>query len=126
MTSNQPYLLKALHQWILDNNMTPHIVVSADIPSIKIPQQSVEDGKIVLNIAPQAISNMVMDNESVSFTARFSGVSESLYIPIQAIRAIYASENGEGMVFPEYEDSGAQPQTTPTGDKTPPFLKVVK
>lgn len=101
MTPNQPYLLRAIHEWILDNNMTPHILVNAVSPKVEVPIQSVQDGQIVLNIATHAISNILMDNEAVSFSARFSGVVENIYIPIQAIKAIYASENGQGLVFPE-------------------------
>ena len=101
MTSNQPYLLRAIHEWILDNNMTPHILVNAESPKVEVPLQSVQDGQIVLNIATHAISNFLMDNEAVSFSARFSGVVENIYIPVYAIKAIYASENGQGLVFPE-------------------------
>ena len=137
MTSNQPYLVKAIYQWILDNEKTPHILVSTDVPSVEVPTQSVKDDQIVLNIAPHAVSNLVMDNEAVSFSARFSGVAQSLYIPVKAIRAIYASENGQGMVFPELEEAtlpsnsdetdntdDSNPDSPP--DKTPPFLKVIK
>jgi stringent starvation protein B len=101
MTANQPYLLRAIHEWILDNNMTPNILVNADDPKVEVPMQSVQDGQIVLNIATHAISNILMDNEAVSFSARFSGVVENIYIPVYAIKAIYASENGQGLVFPE-------------------------
>ncbi|MFT5519937.1 MAG: stringent starvation protein B [Enterobacterales bacterium] len=103
MTPNQPYLLRAIHEWILDNNMTPHILVNAQSPKVEVPMQSVQDGQIVLNIATHAISNILMDNEAVSFSARFSGVVENIYIPVTAIKAIYASENGQGLVFPEID-----------------------
>jgi stringent starvation protein B len=133
MTSNQPYLLRAIHQWILDNNLTPHILVNTNHENVEVPEQSIQDGQIVLNIAPHAISNINMDNEAVSFSARFSGNAESLYIPIKAVRAIYASENGQGMVFPEVEeesekleDTDDDPEPTSPTDKTPPFLKIVK
>lgn len=142
MTSNQPYLLRAIHQWILDNDLTPHILVNAEIPNVEVPVQSVTNGQIVLNITPHAISNFLIDNEAISFSARFSGVAQSLYIPVQAIRAIYASENGEGMAFPEMSadelvtdeviiEEGnktnlEQQSEEPTPPKKPPFLKVIK
>ena len=142
MTSNQPYLLRAIHQWILDNDCTPHLLVNADAPDVEVPVQSVQNGQIVLNITPHAISNLMMDNEAVSFSARFSGVAQSLYIPVSAIRAIYASENGEGMAFPEVdiieaatdeaeiisntEEITEQPTDEPPPEKKPPFLKVIK
>ncbi len=105
ISSNKPYLIRAIHQWLLDNNLTPHLLVNATLPNVKVPQQFVKDGHIVLNIVPHAISNLHMDNEAISFSARFSGVPESLYLPIQAIQAIYASENGEGLSFPEEQIS---------------------
>jgi len=134
-------MLRAIHEWILDNNLTPHILVSADIEAVEVPAQSVQNGQIVLNIAPSAISNMLMDNEAVSFSARFSGVVENIYIPVNAIRAIYASENGQGLVFPEEQatdcdDSGEEislveedsevDEDTNDAPKKPPFLKVIK
>ncbi|PCJ47850.1 MAG: ClpXP protease specificity-enhancing factor [Gammaproteobacteria bacterium] len=131
MTPNQPYLLRAVHEWILDNNMTPNILVNADIQMVEVPLQSVQEGQIVLNISPSAISNSIMDNEAVSFSARFSGVVENIYIPVHAIKAIYASENGQGLVFPESDiDYEASEGDVVSEDKpqktTPPFLKVIK
>jgi len=140
MTSNQPYMLRAIHQWILDNDLTPHILVNAQVAGVEVPVQSVQNGQIVLNIAPHAISNIIMDNEAVSFSARFSGVVESLYIPVHAIRAIYASENGQGLVFPEDEieqdaeeeltvienEDNSSAETDTAARTKPPFLKVIK
>ncbi len=137
-TDQQPYLLRAIHQWILDNDLTPHILVNAESPNVDVPAQSVQNGQIVLNIAPHAISNEIIDNEAISFSARFSGVVQSLYIPIKAVRAIYASENGEGMAFPEVdlgeletdelniEDSEESPTEDPPLKKKASFLKVIK
>jgi len=136
ITSNRPYLIRAIHQWLLDNSLTPHLLVKATVPNVKVPQQFVKDGHIVLNITPHAISNLHMDNEAISFSARFSGVPESLYLPIHAIQAIYASENGEGISFPE-ENISEQESTEerneikeenkkkPKGKKSS-FLKVIK
>lgn len=151
MTSNQPYLLRAIHEWILDNEMTPHLLVNAEMPHVDVPAQFIKDGQIVLNIATHAVSNMLMDNEAVSFSARFSGEVKNLYIPVYAIRAIYASENGQGLVFQEiefqeepeaFEEStegglksvDTEPESEDTSnagsesitEKKPPFLKVIK
>jgi len=144
MTTNQPYLLRAIHQWILDNDLTPHILVNADSDQVDVPEQFVQDGQIVLNIAPNAISGVLMDNEAVSFTARFSGVAQTIYVPVHAIKAIYASENGQGMVFPdeapeEFEDDEQFTIVDPDSEieeqqstesepskKKPLFLKVIK
>jgi len=145
VTSNKPYLLRAIHEWILDNDLTPHLLVNALVSNVEVPQKFVQNDQIILNIAPHAISSLLMDNEAVSFSARFSGVSESIYIPVQAIRAIYASENGEGLSFPEefIEEVLEQekPETQPEAELEPeqdtseapkksnkkaPFLKVIK
>ena len=126
MTSNQPYLLRAINQWILDNDFTPHLLINAELPEVKVPAQSVQDGQIVLNIAPHAVSNLLIDNEAVSFSARFSGVAQSIYLPISSVRAIYASENGEGMVFPEQNQTKEDPVPDPPLPNKPPVLKVIK
>jgi len=139
MTSNQPYLLRAIHEWILDNDLTPHLLINAEISTVEVPRQSVQNGQIVLNIAPHAVQNLVMDNEAVRFSARFSGVSQTIYLPIHSILAVYASENGKGMVFPELdssdlveEDSDSitevdKPSSTKkSSSKKAPFLKVIK
>ena len=134
MTSNQPYLFRAIYDWIVDNGLTPYILVHADGPNVKVPLQSVQDGQIVLNIAPRAVSQYDADNDAVSFTARFGGVPETIYIPFPEIMAIYAAENGQGMVFSqEPETSPEPPEGKPDSEteKKPaddgkPFLKVIK
>jgi stringent starvation protein B len=143
MNSSRPYLVRALYEWIVDNDCTPHMLVNAEYPSVQIPQGFASDGQIVLNVSPSAVRNLHMDNEAVSFDGRFGGVSHTLYVPTSAILGIYARENGQGMVFDlepalvdeeelELEDSvepdddapppGGQPPR-PTGR---PSLKVVK
>lgn len=143
MTPNQPYLLRGIHEWILDNELTPYLLVDANQKNVDVPSQFVQDGQIILNIAPHAVSSLLLDNEAVSFSARFSGVVESIYIPVQAIRAIYANENGQGMVFPEehydtqtdaVDDSGEEEKESvddnekskSSPSKKAPFLKVIK
>ena len=101
MNSNRPYLIRALNEWIIDNDMTPHLLIDADFPGTSVPQDFIQDGKIVLNISPGAVSDLNIDNEMVSFSARFSGKSTNIYLPIGAVTAIYSRENGHGMIFPE-------------------------
>ncbi|WP_394192791.1 ClpXP protease specificity-enhancing factor [Pseudoalteromonas atlantica] len=99
MTSNRPYLLRAFFDWIVDNQCTPHLVVNADFPAVQIPTQFVQDGQIVLNVSPSAVTQFSMDNQQLSFNARFGGQPMQVYVPIGAVLAIYARENGEGTVF---------------------------
>ena len=95
----QPYLLIAYYEWILDNEWTPQILVDTSHPEVDVPRQFANDGKIVLNIAPTAVANFELNHDYVSFNARFSGQSLSLYIPVSAILAIYARENDQGIMF---------------------------
>ena len=109
MTPNRPYLLRAFYDWMVDNDCTPHLVVNADYPAVQVPMQFVQDGQIVLNISPSAVTQFDMDNQQLSFNARFSGQPMQVYVPMGAVLAIYARENGEGTVFtqetfPEYEE----------------------
>ncbi|KAF7788606.1 stringent starvation protein B [Pseudoalteromonas rubra] len=103
MTSNRPYLLRAFYDWIVDNQCTPHIVVDAEFPAVEVPRQFVQQGQIVLNVSPSAAANFLMDNDALSFNARFSGQPMQVYVPIGAVLAIYARENGEGTIFSEPE-----------------------
>jgi stringent starvation protein B len=99
MTSNQPYLLRAFCDWIVDNGLTPYIVVDADLPGVEVPRQFVKDGQIVLNISPSACVNLNVSLEGVAFQARFSGQPMQVFVPSVAVSAIYARENGAGTVF---------------------------
>jgi stringent starvation protein B len=105
MTSNRPYLLRALYEWINDNNLTPYILVDATRPDVMVPPSTVKDGKVVLNIAMRAVESLELGNEALSFKARFGGVSQFLYVPVAAVLAIYAQETGQGMMLPA--DEGA-------------------
>ena len=124
MTSNRPYLIRAIHEWLIDNQCTPHLLVDAEVEGVEVPRQHVKDGKIVLNLGPNAVEALSIGNQEVSFMARFGGVAQQLSIPIAAVLAIYARENGRGMMFseeepgPEPDDSGPKP--------TRPSPKVVK
>ena len=126
MTSSKPYLVRALYEWILDNDTTPYILVDTGSDQVLIPPGIANDGKVVLNLAPQAIQNLEMTNEHVSFSARFNGVAENIYCPINSLMAIYARENGEGMMFPA-EETDADSGSSPDDDKpSGPTLKVIK
>lgn len=104
MTPNRPYLLRAFYEWIVDNNLTPFLVVDATVIGVKVPTQHVQNGQIVLNINPSAVGNLLLGNDAVTFNARFGGSPFALYIPQRAILAIYARENGAGTMFTAEED----------------------
>lgn len=101
MTSRRPYILRALYAWILDNGMTPHVLVDAGRKDVHVPPAAIKDGKVVLNIAPSAVGGFEMDDDRISFNARFGGVSYPVWIPIVAVLAIYAHETAEGMMLPD-------------------------
>lgn len=142
MTSSQPYLLRALHEWIVDNGLTPQIVVDPEAPGLEVPAAASSNERLVLNISPSAVRDLMIDNEYVSFVARFSGVSHGVLVPLPAIQAIYARENGQGMMFPEMasddqsasesgaESDSASAESDKTERKPPkrgkPSLKVIK
>ena len=99
MTSNRPYLIRAIHQWICDNGLTTHLVVDAGYPGAEVPQEFVRDGQIVLNISPSAVQALQVNNDLLSFSARFGGRPTDVFVPVSAVMGIYARENGQGMVF---------------------------
>jgi stringent starvation protein B len=104
MTSNQPYLLRAFYEWIVDNDMTPYVVVDATNELVEVPQEFVKDGQIVLNVSPSACVGFNLDVNGLSFQARFGGQPRRLSMPCEAVIAIYARENGAGTVFATEED----------------------
>ena len=101
MTSNKPYILRALFEWILDNDLTPYLIVNELAENVMVPDGISNDDKIVFNLSPSAIRELELSNEAVLFSARFHGKSENIYLPMNAVIGIYAKENGEGMMFPE-------------------------
>lgn len=133
MTPSRAYLLRALNEWIIDNQCTPYIAVDASVKGVDVPEQYVKNGQIVLNINPAAVRHLQLTNEAVSFEARFGGQPRNIYVPMEAVMAVYAKENGQGMVFgwegdpndpdntPEPPGDGSQP-----GKPSKPQLKVVK
>ena len=126
MTSNRPYLMRAINEWLLDNQLTPHLLVNADVQGVEVPDNFIQDGKIVLNIGPHAVEGLRISNEEVTFLARFSGVSQLISFPVSAVLAIYARENGRGMMFNEDEDDGPEPDDSRPKPDPRPSLKVVK
>jgi stringent starvation protein B len=143
MTSNRPYLLRAIYDWISDNGLTPYVLVDAALPGVKVPAHVIKNGQVVLNLAMRAVANLDLGNEVISFQARFSGVSQSISIPVAAVLALYAQENGQGMMFPADEtgsmpadggtgnDADGDPEPPPSGDdnrprRGAPHLRVVK
>ena len=135
MNSSRTYLIRALYEWIVDNQCTPHLLVNAEFPKVQVPPGYAADGQIVLNVSPSAVRHMHMDNEAVSFEGRFGGVAHSLFIPAAAVLAIYARENGQGMVFDleptsapgeEPAGDGDGPDDEPPRPSGRPSLKVVK
>lgn len=97
--SSRPYLARALYQWLLDNELTPYIVVDAEQPGVEVPRQFVQNGQIVLNLSPGAVRDLFMENDALGFSARFGGQPMRVMVPTSALVAIYARENGVGMVF---------------------------
>lgn len=133
MGSNRPYLLRALNEWICDNGMTPYLLVDAVQDGVKVPNSVVKDGRVVLNIAPQAVAHLAIDNRDVRFMARFGGVSQAVVVPMAAVLAIYAQETGQGMMLPDdgamMADDSPDPDPDPdTGGDAPrrSHLRVVK
>lgn len=99
MISKKPYLLRAMYDWIVDNGWTPHVVVDADINPASLPNEYVQDGHIVLNVAEAAVQGLDIGNEEVSFSARFSGQAFGVVFPVESVAGIYARENNEGIQF---------------------------
>ena len=107
LTARRPYLLRAYYDWLLDNELTPHLVVDINLPGVEVPLEFARDGQIVLNIAPRAVGNLELGNEFVSFNARFGGVPRQVFVPLAAVMALYARENGAGTMFepePQYDE----------------------
>ena len=110
VTPTRPYMVRALYQWIEDNNLTPYLMVDATVKNVQIPTEHVQDGRIVLNIASRATGNMSMENDYIHFSARFGGVSQQIWVPLIAVLGIYAKENSQGMFFDPNEYDNYKPE----------------
>ncbi|MFA5960010.1 MAG: ClpXP protease specificity-enhancing factor [Tatlockia sp.] len=127
MTSNKPYLIRAIYEWIVDNELTPYILVDAQYPTVQVPEEYVNGGQIILNISPKACRGLHIENDRIVFTARFSGQSVQIYLVPGAVLKVYAKENGEGFVFgPEYDNDPLPPKSTEPKRKSKPALTLVK
>lgn len=136
MTPSRPYLIRAVYQWLVDNGLTPHLLVDAEQPGVRVPVAHVKDGQIVLNLSPTAVQRLELGNDMIHFDARFGGQPMTVWIPPPAVLGLYARENGRGMVFPEEpaEEAAGGPEGPPERDPEPPAspprerpsLKVVK
>lgn len=99
MTPRRPFMLRAFYDWLLDNDLTPHLVVDATMQGVRVPMEYVQDGQIILNVAPRAVGNLELGNDEVTFNARFGGRPHLVVVPMYAVQAIYARENGAGTMF---------------------------
>ena len=126
MTSLKPYLIRSIYEWILDNNMTPYVLVDAENDQACLPKQFIEDGRIVLNIRPQAIQELSLGNDTIEFNARFSGEPMHIVAPVVAVMAIYAKENGKGMIFDHDDQDGGDDSPPDKQPPTKPHLRIVK
>lgn len=121
MSSQRPYLLRALYEWIVDNGMSPHVLVDAGVSGVRVPAHTIKDGQVVLNIADRAVGRLQMDNDALRFSARFGGVSQNVVVPLPAVIAIYARETGQGMALPE----DVRPPAATTAAQEPEPVDVV-
>lgn len=130
MTSNRPYLIRAFYDWIVDNHLTPYILVNSAYPGVQVPEEHIRHDRIVLNISPTATRGLLLENDRIVFTARFSGQTEQIFLSPSAVLEIYAKENGRGIAFALEEDDETPPPASPEADtnapKNKPALKLVK
>lgn len=129
MNSTRPYFIRALYDWIVDNRLTPHLLVDASAEGLVAPTEFANDGRLVLNVSPDAVRDLELANDFIEFSARFRGVSRDVIVPLQAVLGIYARENGQGMLFgDEQEDSTGtddDPGSSPPRPQGRPTLKIV-
>ena len=129
MTSSRPYLLRAVHEWITDNGLTPQLVVDAEVEGVVVPAHCVENGRVVLNVSAGAVRGLSIGNRRIEFDARFSGIGFHVELPPRAVLAMVARENGVGMSFPKEPDPPPPPARAGKGSPPPrarPSLRVVK
>lgn len=129
MTSSTPYLIRALYEWIVDNGMTPYLLVDVSEVNVHFPQDLIKDNKIILNISPSAVINFLVDNATIEFSAKFSGVEKFISFPVSSVLAIYSREHGGGMTFDNKsrESSESASHGNDRSDNaSPSFLRLVK
>lgn len=101
MTSNRPYLIRAIYDWLVDNNLTPHLLIDVEGEGVVAPVDFAENGRLVLNVSPSAVRDIYLGNDMISFNARFNGKPTEVFIPPESVLGIYARENEMGMLFAE-------------------------
>ena len=128
MTPSTPYLIRGLYEWILDNDMTPYLLVDVSEVDVHFPQDLINDNKIILNISPSAVMNFLVDNATIEFSAKFSGVDKFISFPVSSVLAIYSRENGSGMIFDKSEESSESTSQSnkPSDKNSPSVLRIVK
>ena len=128
MTPSTPYLIRGLYEWILDNDMTPYLLVDVSEVDVHFPQDLINDNKIILNISPSAVMNLLVDNATIEFSAKFSGVDKFISFPVSSVLAIYTRENGSGMIFDKSEESSESTSQSnkPSDKNSPSVLRIVK
>jgi len=123
-SSTRPYLIRAIYEWCTDNGLTPFIAVLVD-GTVRVPNEYVKDGEIVLNISFDATSSLNMGNEYIEFKGRFGGVARDIFVPVDRVVAIYARENGQGMAFPMLAGTGSPVEASPSTEGKPSGLTPV-
>jgi len=121
----KPYLIRAIYEWIIDNDLSPYINVDTTIPLVTVPEQHIENNSITLDISPESVNELLIDNEAMTFQARFTGKVNDIYLPIPSIASIYAQENNQGMAFPKEEEIFAGESKKPKSTKTKLDLKII-
>jgi stringent starvation protein B len=123
VASTKPYLVRAIYEWCIAEQFTPYLLVKVDQNTLA-PRTFIKDGKILLNLSPESIKDLLMGDEAITFAARFNGAPENLYLPISAIEGIYAKENGEGLFFEVKEDQEIGSKETKKSPKKPKLTLV--
>jgi stringent starvation protein B len=130
VTPSKPYVVRAIYDWIVDNNCTPHVLIDAQIEGVMVPLDYVTEGQIVLNISPTAVVSLNLGNDAIEFSGRFGGVPMDVFLPLDSVLGIYARENGQGMIFEDDDDfdgSNPPPEPDPISPRLArkPSLKLV-
>ena len=123
LSSHRPYLIRAIREWAIDNDLTPQLLVDAELDGVEVPAEFVEKGQIVLNISPQAVDHLEMGNEHISFSTRFRGVSRSVLVPVDAVLAVFDRESRQGMSFPSVPEQGDDAREAKSEESAAPRKK---
>lgn len=119
VSSTRPYLIRAMAEWIEDNQFTAYLSVDVQLPGVQVPNQFSMQREVILNISPSAVRKLELSNEEVRFDTRFSGITHTIIVPIQAVLAIYAKETGKGIYFSRDGDIEPPPPYSPPPPNKP-------